>query len=291
MNVLGGYVLMTYEEAMDNGIECLETPPEERERCCFCRKELPYKGFVKDGKIAKFYALRCSCAEAAQIARIKEDRENRSLILAGMAEHRKEMTSIRDDGISARYRKRTFDRFEEASKGQRTAKAYALRYAEAFPRVKEMEKNSLFFYGGCGCGKTHLACAIANFLREEGVECRFTTFEDMLLRIRESYDRPDLSDKAVRDGYKMVPLLIVDDLAKEKATDFSTSVLFDLINYRYEEMLPMVITANHGRDDLVTRLTPKDGDATKAEAVVSRLYEMCVPVSMAGIGDYRRNEK
>ena len=68
MNVLGGYVLMTYEEAVDNGIECLETPPEERERCGFCRKELPYKGFVKDGKIAKFYALRCSCAEAAQIA-------------------------------------------------------------------------------------------------------------------------------------------------------------------------------------------------------------------------------
>lgn len=291
MNVLGGYVLMTYEEAVENGIECLETPPEERERCGFCRKELPYKGFVKDGKIAKFYALRCSCAEAAQIARIEEERENRSLILAGMAEHQREMTSLRDDGISARYRNRTFDRFEEASKGQRTAKAYALRYAEAFSRVKEMEKNSLFFYGGCGCGKTHLACAIANFLREEGVECRFTTFEDMLLRIRESYDRPDLSDKAVRDGYKMVPLLIVDDLAKEKATDFSTSVLFDLINYRYEEMLPMVITANHGRDDLVKRLTPKDGDSTKAEAVVSRLYEMCVPVSMAGIGDYRRNEK
>lgn len=291
MNVLGGYVLMTYEEAVENGIECLETPPEERERCGFCRKELPYKGFIKDGKIAKFYALRCSCAEAAQIARIKEERENRSLILAGMEEHRREMTSLRDDGISARYRKRTFDRYEEASKGQKTAKAYALRYAEAFSRVKEMEKNSLFFYGGCGCGKTHLACAIANFLREEGVECRFTTFEDMLLRIRESYDRPDLSDKAVRDGYKMVPLLIVDDLAKEKATDFSTSVLFDLINYRYEEMLPMVITANHGRDDLVKRLTPKDGDATKAEAVVSRLYEMCVPVSMAGIGDYRRNEK
>lgn len=288
MNVLGGYVLMTYEEAVANGIECLETPPEERERCGFCRKELPYKGFVKDGKIARFYALNCSCAEAAQIARIKEERENRSLILAGMAEQRKRLAAERDDGISARYRKRTFERFEERTKGQKTAKAYALRYADAFSRVKDMEKNSLFFYGGCGCGKTHLACAIANSLREKGVECLFTTFEDMLLRIRESYDRPDLSDKAVRDGYKTAALLIVDDLAKEKATDFSTSVLFDLINYRYENMLPMVITANHGRDDLVKRLTPKDGDATKAEAVVSRLYEMCVPVSMAGIEDQRR---
>lgn len=288
MEQFGGLTMMTYEEAVSLGIECTCEPPSEVKTCNFCRKELPYKGFVIDGKITRWAVTGCRCWEARNYAREVNERDNRAQIIAGMREHAKSIASLHDDGISARYRMRTFDTFDVPTDLQQKAKTIAERYVASFERVKGMEKNSLFFFGDCGCGKTHLVCAIANALRDKGVKCVFTTFEDMLLKIRDSYSGDGASDMSIRNEYKKTPLLILDDLAKERATEFSTSVLFDLINYRYENMLPMIITANHDRDALIQRLTAQQGDATKAEAIVSRLYEMCVPISMMGIKDHRR---
>lgn len=288
MNQFAGFVTMTYDEARAYGVECLTEPPGEVRRCNFCRRELPYKGFVFDGKIARWVPSTCTCWEARDYARHASDRENRDLILAGMKDHAKAVAAMHEDGISARYRTRTFESFEVPTKSQQQVKTLSERYVVSFEQVKDREKNSLFFFGNCGCGKTHLVCAIANALREKGVRCTFTTFEDLLLKLRDSYSKEGSSDMAIRDIYKKTPLLILDDLAKEKATEFSTSVLFDLVNCRYENMLPMIITANHDRDALIQRLTAQQGDATKAEAIVSRLYEMCIPVSMVGIKDHRR---
>lgn len=280
--------MMTYDEALAYGVKCETPPPEEVKKCNFCRRELPYKGFVFNGKIARWVPSTCTCWEARNYAREVSDKENMTLIREGMKEHAKSVASLHDDGVSARYRTRTFDTFDTPSELQEKSKMIAERYVASFARVKDMEKNSLFFFGDCGCGKTHLVCAIANALKEQGVKCTFTTFEDMLLRIRDTYSNDGVSEMEMRNVYKKTPLLILDDLAKEKATEFSTSTLFDLVNYRYENMLPMIITANHDRESLIQRLTASQGDATKAEAIVSRLYEMCVPVSMMGIKDHRR---
>lgn len=285
MKTIGGFTIATYEEAIEQGISCPAL--DNIENCEFCGKPLEYRGFVIDGKIEKLFKGKCKCDLAVKFAEEAEQAFIDTCVSEGLARAEQEKMNANDDGINKRYRGRTFDTYMVSNDTQESAKTMAITYANNFAKIKDREQNSMILYGGCGAGKTHLACAIANRLRKDNAKCIYTTFENLLLKIRETYDNQALSDNSIRNRYKNADLLIIDDLAKEKPTEFATSVLFDLINYRYENVLPMIITANHGREELIDRLTPQDGDRTKAEAIVSRIYEMCIAVPMSDIDDYR----
>lgn len=280
----GGYTLLTYDEAVGQGIPCNKP---EIEYCEFCGEPFTYRGFVEDGKIKKFYPISCKCETAKRFREEEESEFLTTCIKVGMKRQQEELMREHQDGISERYKRRTFKSFDKNNSACRKAYNAIKSYADNFPNIRGSEKNSLFLYGGCGCGKTHLACAVANQLRGT-VKCRFTTFEDLLLRIKKTYDKnAEEKDADVRQEYKDAELLIIDDMAKEKSTDFSTSILFDIVNYRYEKLLPIIVTANHDRQTLIERLTPVGGDKTKAEAIVSRLFEMSFPVSFEGVRDAR----
>jgi DNA replication protein DnaC len=75
-----------------------------------------------------------------------------------------------------------------------------------------------------------------------------------------------------------IDMLMMDDVGKEKQTDWSRSIMFDVVNYRYEHILPIVITTN---------LTTKQLAEYFGDAVWSRLCEMCRGAQMSG-SDYRR---
>jgi DNA replication protein DnaC len=87
--------------------------------------------------------------------------------------------------------------------------------------------------------------------------------------------------------YKKADLLVIDDLGKELCTDWSISTLYNIINDRYEEMRPIIVTTNFNEEVLLKNLTPKGGDNQKAKAILSRLAEVSDVITMAG-EDYRR---
>ena len=80
--------------------------------------------------------------------------------------------------------------------------------------------------------------------------------------------------------YKAVDLLIIDDLGKERCSEWSMSTLYSILNDRYEDMKPTIVTTNYNTDDLVEALTPKGADNTKIGAIVSRLKETSTVMSM-----------
>ena len=284
--------VVTYRETKEN-IAWKKYPTSEMQICPFCGSVQDFKGFVTNGAVERFWLSPCTCKESKMHRALKDSQEAMEIIAEGMEEYRRESAVaeqeriLRNCGINRRYQTRTFDTFVTLDERMKNAKIIAEGYADSFERMRDNEKNGLLLYGDCGCGKTHLACSIVNSLVERGIECKFTTFEEMLLRLRDSYNGGDESELAIRNEYRKAPLLVLDDLAKERATDFSTSVLFDLVNYRYERMLPIVITANHSVEGLKQRLCPQSGDRTKALATASRLIEICYPLNMTGIKDHR----
>lgn len=102
----------------------------------------------------------------------------------------------------------------------------------------------LLLQGGFGCGKTHLAAAIANFTVEIGVPTLFITVPDLLDALRFAYDDPESTFEQRFEEVRSAPLLIMDDFGTQNATAWAQEKLFQIVNYRYINRLPMVVTTN-----------------------------------------------
>jgi DNA replication protein DnaC len=105
-------------------------------------------------------------------------------------------------------------------------------------------KGWLLIQGGYGCGKTHLAAAIANFAASLGVPALFITVPDLLDRLRFTYDDPDTTFEERFDEIRQAPLLVMDDFGTQNATPWAQEKLFQILNYRYINRLPLVVTTN-----------------------------------------------
>ncbi len=133
----------------------------------------------------------------------------------------------------------------------------------AFNQANHYARNLngwLLLQGGYGCGKTHLAAAIANFAVEMGVPTLFLTVPDLLDMLRFSYDSEDTTFENRFNEIRNASLLILDDFGTQNATGWAQEKLFQIINYRYINKLPLVITTNLSLDDVEARFRSRLSD-------------------------------
>jgi DNA replication protein DnaC len=112
----------------------------------------------------------------------------------------------------------------------------------------------LLLQGGYGCGKTHLAAAIANFTVGIGVPTLFITVPDLLDALRFAYNNPESTFEQRFDEIRTAPLLIMDDFGTQNATAWAQEKLFQILNYRYINRLPLVVTTNLLLDQIEGRI-------------------------------------
>jgi DNA replication protein DnaC len=172
----------------------------------------------------------------------------------------------------------TFATFTPEAPGLSPDKQANLRWAYEEARDFAQNPNGwLVLKGGFGCGKTHLAAAIANACVERGQPVLFITVPDLLDHLRAAFAPSSASDYDARfEEVRTAPVLILDDLGTESSTPWAQEKLFQIFNYRYNARMPTVITTNHELEEIPLRLRSRLVDPDLA-----RIISITAP-------DYRR---
>ena len=152
------------------------------------------------------------------------------------------------------------------------------RYCEAFREMFSKGKGLLLF-GTVGTGKTFLAACVANRLIDDGYTCMVTNFSRLTNRLTGSFE----GRQEFLDSLNQYDLLVIDDLASERNTEFMNEIVFSIIDSRYRSGKPLIVTTNLSADELKY---PKD---LSKQRVFSRLFEMCFPIEVKG--QDRRKQK
>src|SRR3990170_741893 len=161
-----------------------------------------------------------------------------------------------------------------------------LRYAwEGCEEFSRLQTGWLLLEGGYGCGKTHLAAAIANAAVNRGIPTLFITVPDLLDTLRFAYADPETTFEQRFEEIRNASLLILDDFGTQNATGWAQEKLFQIINYRYINKLPTVITTNLMLDEIEGRIRSRlqDSDFVKYIRISAPDYRRPKDTSNPGI--------
>ena len=145
------------------------------------------------------------------------------------------------------------------------------KYVENFQTFKD-EGKGLLLFGSVGTGKTYLAACVANELISKGIPCLVTNFARIANEVSGMFE----GKQQYYDNLNSFPLLVIDDLSAERKTEYMQEIVFNVIDARYRANLPIIITTNLTRDEL---LSPAD---ITSRRIFSRLFEMCTPIEVVG---------
>lgn len=182
---------------------------------------------------------------------------------------------FRASGLTSSQLNQTFTAYETSSgKELGAAKQSAILAAK--------NNTGLILSGKRGTGKTHLAVAIALYAMKHGHQAIFRLVNELLNEIRRAVVE-NADYYGVIQKFKEVPCLVLDDLGKERTTDFGLDALYDIVDYRYRHELQTIITTNAKTIEELASW----GNSEYTTPMVSRVMERGAWVTISNADDYR----
>lgn len=182
--------------------------------------------------------------------------------------------------MGPRFRDKGFEAIKPLP-GIKRALAAAKEYAERFEEKRRLGRG-IALVGGVGVGKTLLASALLHeLIQRRQLAGVFVGSSELLEALRRTYDAASrVSTSELTDLVKQAEFLALDDLGVERPTEWVLERLYQIVNYRYEHLLPILITSNLDWEGLEGRV---------GERIVSRLMETTAAVLLEG-DDFRKRE-
>jgi len=146
----------------------------------------------------------------------------------------------------------TFDKFDwrriNLPLEQRQNLEQAFRLTLEFAKSPE---DWIVLQGDTGCGKTHLAAAIANYRYQANQPALFVVVPEFLDHLRSTFSpESKISYDQLFERVEKAPLLILDDFGEQSTTPWAQEKLYQMINHRYNAKLPTVITTRLSLDEI-----------------------------------------
>lgn len=223
-----------------------------------CSKCLDRQGYIEIQNDQEVW-VRCNCIQWRKVRRL-----------------------MKSSDITDNFTKLGFKNFNTDRKDHQVVDMYrcANAYYSEFDNARNDRQNSISLLGQPGSGKTHLLMAISNnLLKKKHVPVQYFPFVEGFSDLKDDFDQLE----AKLDRMKQVDVLFIDDLfkparGKPRATEWSVEQMYNVINYRYLNHNPIMISSELNIDQLC------DVD----EALGTRIFEMCKDYVVEVQGDRKR---
>lgn len=191
---------------------------------------------------------------------------------------------IKSSAITEEFQKMGFTNFDDTNVHFQITemKQVAYTFYQAFDQIRGSRINSCLFIGQPGCGKTHLLTAISNnLMQKKHVPILYFPYRDGMSDISSNnFERKNI----ILDHMKNVDVLFIDDLFKPignkpNVKDWMVEVLYEVVNHRYLNNKPMLVSTELPLHDLVNI----------DEALASRIFEMASDFTVTVDRDLQNN--
>ncbi len=181
--------------------------------------------------------------------------------------------------ITPEFERLQFKNFVTEGKPEMVKVTYdtAVEYYKEFDNIRGTRNNSIALLGQPGAGKTHLLTAISNkLIKSKNIAVQYFPYVEGFNDLKDDFDK--LEEKLKR--MKEVEVLFIDDLfkplnGKPRATDWQVEQTYSVINYRYLNHKPILISSELNIEQIVKI----------DEALGTRIYEMCADYVVIIKGD------
>lgn len=201
----------------------------------------------------------CKCKTEKRDAEEKAYRQSQRMLY---------IKHLRSEGFpDAEMQKWTFEQDDQKNQISKVARNYVENFDEMLK-----EGKGLLLFGTVGTGKSFISACIANALIDKGHACMMTNFARLTNQIQGKFE----GRQEFLDGLNRYDLLVIDDLASERDTEYMGEVVQNIIDSRYRAKKPLIVTTNLTSEEL------KNPAEIRKQRIYSRLFEMCIPVEVKG---------
>ncbi len=194
---------------------------------CHTPKEYLLTGSVFGDNGLKAGCL-CECAA---------ERERKKALAEKETQQKEKIARLRETCFAGTRDRLSYATFANAINSPLLKKAE--KYARHFDEILA-EGSGLLLYGGVGKGKSFAAACIANYLLDKGIPVLFRNFAQIAAQMQANFEGRYEFLNTLSD----YPLLIVDDFAAERDTEYMHEIIFGVIDGRYAAKKPIIITTN-----------------------------------------------
>jgi len=239
--------------------------------CSKCGGERIYKQYKILSRTIEVLSVPCPC-EKERIEKVEQE-ERKYEEAIRLAEQERYIEKLKSRSmLDEKFKNSTFENWNGDNKTQKVINI-CKKYCDNFDYNKE-NNVGILLYGNAGVGKTYSVSCIANFLMEQRKSVICTSINGLLRQFKSTYNSSSKeSEKDVLEYIKTIDLLIIDDLGTEQLTEWSSSILYEIIDTRYRSDKPLIITTNLQRQEFQNRYHQRIND---------RIFEMCVLVNCSG---------
>lgn len=156
---------------------------------------------------------------------------------------------IMSSGVSKRNVTKTFSTFITQTKDQSKAKDSFMKFSNSV--CKGEVASNLIVCGSVGVGKTHLASSCVDQIIRSGKSCEVIKIIDLIRDFKRTWSKDcEQSEQNFLKYYTSLPALIIDEVGVQFGSDTEKMVVFDIIDGRYNNMLPTALISNLALPDV-----------------------------------------